>query len=79
MNDNKSFSFKGVSNRNKTKNDERDTINDLLNSQNSSRKTLIKDYDNPTDIEIANFGFSNLNANFDKVKGDKPPKDTDQK
>lgn len=63
--DNKSFSFKNISNRNKNKNEE-DTINDMLNSQNSSRRSLLRDseYHN-NDADVAKLGFSNLHMSID--------------
>lgn len=69
--DNKSFSFKGISNRNKAKNDERDTINDILNSQNSSPKSIIKEFHNvPEEINYTQLGFSNLGLGTNKPKID---------
>ena len=64
--DNKSFSFKNVSNKNKGKNDEKDTINDMLNSQNSSRKSLIKENEiSKNDLDYSRLGFSNLGIGLD--------------
>jgi hypothetical protein len=54
---------------NKAKNDERDTINDILGSQNSSPKSLVKEYKNVhEEINYAQLGFSNLGLGNSKPK-----------
>jgi len=63
--DNKSFSFKNLS-KAKGKNDERDTINDVLNSPGASHKSLLKEHEG-VNIDT-NLGFSNLQGKLDGPK-----------
>lgn len=59
--DDKQFSFKNISNKNKNKDNERDTINDMLNSPNSSRKSDFKHTEiRPNYEKFVNAGFSNI-------------------
>ena len=48
---------------NKNKNEDNDTINDMLYSQNSSKKSLIKGFeDNPPANNFSNLGFFNVKS-----------------
>jgi len=77
--DNKSFSFKNLSQRNRDKNNEKDTINEVLNSQNSSMKNFIKENEKfPNEPNYSQLGFSNLNVDIE-YKGNEQKRDQDQK
>lgn len=67
--DNKSFSFKNISNMNKNKNEDNDTINDILYSQNSSKKSLLKGFDDQQPVNnFSNLGFLNVKSILDPNK-----------
>ncbi|CAI2384911.1 unnamed protein product [Moneuplotes crassus] len=74
--DNKSFSFKNLSNKNKVKNDEKDTIKDALDSKNSSQKLDIKIHEPmqeqiPEEYNYSKLGFSSMNLGIDNRQEEK--------
>lgn len=76
--DNKSFSFKNISNKQKEKNEENDTINDMIDSQNASMKSIFKGYgEHHADTSFPKLDFSNI-ANLNEESKDKPEVNDDK-
>lgn len=66
------FLSKTLVRRRRKNNDERDTINDVLDSPNMSRRTIVKEYEHQNNEEYSNLGFSNINLKLEGRQDDYP-------